>query len=59
MDLAEISRDLKNLAGKCYVSRSVQVSSGFREKIRDQTNQIRFWRKNPPPTAGVVELAND
>ena len=33
MDLAEISPDLKTLTGKCYIARSVRVSSGFGEKI--------------------------
>ena len=42
MDLAEISPDLKNIVGKCYIARSVRVSSGFGEKIRDQTAQIGF-----------------
>ena len=47
MDLVEISPDLKILVGKCYVSRSVRVFSGFGEKIRDRTNQIGFWKKRP------------
>ena len=57
MDLVESLLDLKILAGKCYVSRSVRVFLGFREKIRDRTDQIGFWTKDPPPTAGVVGLA--
>ena len=47
MDLAEIWPDLKNLAGKCYRARSIRVSSGFGEKIRDRTDQIGFWRRKP------------
>lgn len=47
MDLAKISLDLKNLAEKYYASRSVQVSSGFGEKIQDWTDQIGFWTKRP------------
>ena len=47
MDLAEISSDLKNLSEKCYIAQSVRVSSGFREKIRDQTAQIEFLRRKP------------
>ena len=58
MDLAEISPDLKNLTGKCYVSRSVRVSSGFGEKIRDRTNLDRILEKKTlPPTGEVVGLA--
>ena len=47
MDLAKISPDLKNLVRNCYVSRLIRVSSGFREKIRDRTKQIEFWRRKP------------
>ena len=47
MDLAEISLDLKNLTGKCYIARSIRVSSGFGEKIRDRTAQIEFWKRKP------------
>ena len=47
MDLAEISLDLKNLAGKCYIARLIQVSSGFGEKIRDRTAQIKFSKRKP------------
>ena len=47
MDLAEILPDLKNLAGKCYIARSVRVSSGFGEKIQDRTTQIGFWKRKP------------
>ena len=54
MDLVESLLDLKILAGKCYVSRSVRLFLGFREKIQDRTDQIGFWTKDPPPTAGVV-----
>ena len=57
MDLVESLPDLKILAGKCYVSRSVWVFSGFGEKIRDRTDQIEFWKKDPLSTAGVVGLA--
>ena len=32
-EMAEISPDLKNLARKCSLSHSVQVSSSFGEKI--------------------------
>ena len=42
MDLAKISPNLKNFTGKCYVSRLIQVSSGFGEKIQDRTDQIGF-----------------
>ena len=45
MDLVEISLNFKNLAGKCYISRSVRVSSGFGEKIRGQTQLDRIWEK--------------
>ena len=47
MDLAEISLDLKNLTGKCYIARSIRVSSGFGEKIRDRTAHIEFWKRKP------------
>ena len=57
MDLVESLPDLKILAGKCYVSRSVWVFSGFGEKIRDRIDQIEFWKKDPSSTAGVVGLA--
>ena len=54
MDLAKISPDLKNLVRNCYVSRLVQVSLGFGEKIRDQTEQIRFWRRKPATNRSMV-----
>ena len=47
LDLVEISPDLKILADKCYVSRSVWVFLGFGEKIRGRTDQIEFWKKRP------------
>ena len=59
MDLVESLLDLKILTGKCYVSRLVRVFSGFEEKIRDRIDQIGFWKKDPPPTVGVVGLAGD
>ena len=41
-EMAKISPDLKNLAGKCSLSQSIQVSSGFGEKIRDWIDGIQF-----------------
>lgn len=45
MEIVEISPVLINLARKCYVFWSVQVSSSFREKIEDRIDQIEFYRK--------------
>ena len=56
MDLVEISPDLKILVGKCYVSRSVRVFSGFGEKIRDRTNQIGFWKKRPTADRQISQV---
>ena len=47
LEMAEISLDLKHLAGKCFISQSGRVSSGFGKKIRDQTNNFGFWRTRP------------
>ena len=58
MDLAKISPDLKNLAGKCYRARSVRVSSGFGERFEIELPRSDSREENLPPTTGVVGSAS-